>query len=149
MSTSYTQLLTDLAERLGVDSASLCAQQVVCIDGLNIFMQQSGAQQARDVVLCSVLGTPSAQPFPEVLRTMMLANHRWAGTGGGTLGLSPAGDAITWCMRLPLRDLDGATLAAVIAGFAELGRAWMQYLAADARDEARESPPALLQDMRV
>ncbi|MNU04936.1 hypothetical protein D3C72_2495660 [compost metagenome] len=52
-------------------------------------------------------------------------------------------------MRLPLRDLDGATLAALIAGFAELGRAWMQYLAADARDEARESPPALLQDMRV
>ena len=132
MSLAYTQLLTELAQRIGLDAPSLLVQQEVCIDGLGIFIQQSGEEDAPDVLLCSVLGRPSAQRFAEVLRTLMQANHLWVGTGGGTLGLSPAGGAITWCLRLPLRDLDGATLAALMAGFAELGQAWAQYIGADA-----------------
>lgn len=149
MSFTYPQLLTELAEHIGLDSQSLLAQQEIRMGELSIFMQQSGAQEAPDVVLCSVLGTPPAQRFEEVLRMLMQANHLWAGTGGGTLGLSPAGDAITWCMRRPLWELDGATLAAVIAGFAELGQAWMQYLVANPGEAALVSAQALHPDVRA
>ena len=142
---TYQQLLTELAEHLGLDVAGLLAQQEVRIGELSICLQQSGAQEVSDVVLCSVLGAPPAARFAEVLRTLMQANHRWVGTAGGTLGLSPAGDAITWCIRLPLRELDGTTLATWIAGFAELGQSWMQYIAADAGDAAL----VLHQGMRV
>lgn len=136
MSLSYPQLLTQLAENIGLDSASLLAQQEIRLGELSIFMQQGGTQEAPDVVLCSVLGTPPAQRFEEVLRMLMQANHLWAGTGGGTLGLSPAGDAVTWCVRWPMRGLDGATLAGLIAGFAELGQAWGQYLVANTDEMA-------------
>lgn len=149
MSLSYAELLTELAQHSGLDAPSLLAQQVVCINALSIFMQQSGEPDAPAVVLCAVLGKPSPQRFAQVLGTLMQANHLWGGTGGGTLGLSPAGDEVTWCLRLALRDLDGAMLAALIAGFAELGQAWVQYIAADDGLAQQASAQALHLAMRA
>lgn len=149
MSLSYAQLLTELARHSGLDAPSLLAQQVVSINALSIFMQPSGEPDAPEVVLCSVLGKPSPQRFTQVLGTLMQANHLWGGTGGGTLGLSPAGDEATWCQRLALRDLDGAALAALLAGFAELGQAWGQYIAADDGRAQEASAQALLLAMRA
>lgn len=148
MSLTYSGLLTQLAEHIGVDASSLLAQQVLRIGELDIFLQPGDAQEAPEVVLCSLLGMPSAPRLAEVLRALMQANHRWLGTGGGILGLAPAGNAISWSLRLRSHDLDGATLAAAIAGYAALGQAWMQYLAADAA-AARSSVPALDAAMRA
>ncbi len=148
MSSIYQQRLMELAEHIGLDSPGLLAQQEIRIGELHIHMQQSGGQAAPEMVLSSRLGAPPAQRLAEVLRTLLQANHLWVGTGGGTLGLSPGGDAITWCVRLPLRELDGAALAALIAGFAELGQAWMQYLAEDQKVEPAPAP-VLFQAMRA
>lgn len=149
MSLSYPELLTDLARCIGLDAPSLLVQQEVCINELSIFLQQSGEPEATDVLLCAVLGRPSAQQFAEVVRTLMQANHLWGGTAGGTLGLSPAGDAVTWCLRLALRDLEGATLATLMAGFAELGQAWAQYITADAGEAQQASVQAFQLSMRA
>lgn len=149
MPPSYAQLLTELAQHSGLDAPSLLMQQVVCINALSIFMQQSGAPDTPEVVLCAVLGKPSPQRFAQVLGTLMQANHLWGGTGGGTLGLSPAGDEVTWCLRLALRDLEGATLAALLAGFAELGQAWGEYIAADDGLAQQASAQALLLAVRA
>lgn len=149
MSLSYPELLTELADCIGLDASSLLVQQEVHIDALSIFLQQSGEPEAPDVLLCSVLGRPSDQQFAQVVRTLMQANHLWGGTGGGTLGLSPAGDAVTWCLRLALRDLDGATLASLMAGFAELGQAWAQYIAADAGEAQQAGAQAFQLSMRA
>lgn len=138
MSTTYSELLAQLAQAIGVDSSSLLAQQVLRIGTLDIFLQPGGTREAPELLLCSVLGSPPEQRFGEVLHTLMQANHQWVGTRGGVLGLSPAGDAISWSARMPARDLDGASLAAWIADFSALGQAWMQYLTADA-DDAKKS----------
>lgn len=149
MSLPYAGLLTQLAEHVGVNPASLLAQQVLRIGELDVFLQPGGSPEAPEVVLCSLLGMPSAPRLAEVLRTLMQANHRWLGTGGGILGLAPAGNAISWSLRVRSHDLDGAALAAAIAGYAALGQAWMQYLAADAASAARTSVPALDAAMRA
>lgn len=94
------------------------------------------------MLLCSLLGMPPAERLAQVLRTLMQANHRWMGTGGGILGLAPAGTAISWSLRLPTRDLDGALLGAAIADYAVLGQAWMQYLAASPEAPLRAAVPA-------
>lgn len=139
MSLTYSELLTQLAEDVGIDASSLLAQQVLRIGELDIFLQQGGTPEMPDVVLCCLLGMPSAPRLAEVLRTLMQANHRWLGTGGGILGLAPAGNAISWSLRVRSHDLDGATLAAAIARYAALGQAWMQYLAADADAAAAQA----------
>lgn len=147
MSLTYSELLAQLAQHIGVDTASLQAQQVLRMGELEIFLQPGGVPQAPDMVLCSVLGRPPVARFAEVLRTLMQANHRWVGTGGGTLGLTP-GNAISWCLRLPLRDLDGVTLGGLLAGYAELGQAWMQYLAVPVEAQGAPEHP-LPQGMRA
>lgn len=149
MPLTYSELLTQLAEDVGVDPASLLAQQVLRVGELDIFLQPGDAQETTAVVLCSVLGMPAASRLVEVLRTLMQANHRWMGTGGGILGLSPAGNAISWSLRLPALDLDGAGLGAAIAGYAALGQAWMQYLAAQTGEAARVASHALDVRMRA
>ena len=132
MSSSYQQLLTELAQHIGLDGPSLLAQQEIDIDGLSIFLQPSGEEEAQELRLCSVLAPLPQQRIAQVACTLLQANHLWVGTGGGTLGLSPAGDMVTWCVCLPLQDLDAATLAVLLADFARLGLAWVQYLEADA-----------------
>lgn len=132
MTSSYQQLLTELAQHIGLDGPSLLAQQELDIDGLSIFLQPSGEEIAQEMVLCTVLGPLPEQRFAEVARTLLQANHMWVGTGGGTLGLSPAGDKVTWGARLPLQGLDADILAVLLGDFARLGLAWAQYLEADA-----------------
>ncbi|WP_159917405.1 type III secretion system chaperone [Pantoea sp. 18069] len=149
MTLAYSGLLTQLAQHIGIDAGSLLAQQVLRIGELDVFLQQGGTPEAPEVLLCSVLGRPCAQRFAEVLRTLMQANHRGMGTAGGTLGLSPAGDAISWSQRRAARDLDGAMLAAGIAGFAALGQAWMQYVIADPGEAAQVSAHVLDAGMRA
>lgn len=151
MLSSFQQLLTELAQQVGLDGPSLLAQQEVCIDGLSIFLQHSGEEDedGADVLLCSVLGALPQQRFAEVVRTLLQANHQWVGTGGGTLGLSPAGDAVTWCLRLPLRDLDGATLAALLGEVVPLGLAWMRYLGAEAQEAGGVPEQAFLMNVRA
>ncbi|MNV62177.1 Tir chaperone protein (CesT) [compost metagenome] len=149
MSLPYAGILTQLAEHVGIDPASLLAHQVLRIEALDIFLQPGGVQDAPEVVLCSLLGMPPAPRLAEVLRTLMQANHRWLGTGGGILGLAPAGNAISWSLRVRSHDLDGATLAAAIAGYAALGQAWMQYLAVDVAASTPGSVPALNVAMRA
>lgn len=142
MSTPYRKLLTELAQHIGVDAPGLLAGQELNIDGLSIFLQPNAEEDAQEMVLCTVLGSLTEQRFAEVARTLLQANHLWVGTGGGTLGLSPAGDTVTWCARLPLQDLDAHTLAVLLGDFARLGLAWAQYLEADA-GAAPEMPEPL------
>lgn len=140
MSLTYSELLTQLAEHVGADPSSLLAQQVLRVGTLDIFLQPGETQES--LLLCSLLGMPPAARLAEALRTLMQANHRWMGTGGGILGLAPAGTAISWSLRLPARDLDGARLGAAIADYAALGQAWMQYLAASPDAPVRAAAPA-------
>lgn len=142
MSLTYSELLTQLAAEIGVEPASLLTQQVLRVGKMDIFLAPGDAWQAPEVVLCSLLGMPTPQRRAEVLRMLMQANHRWMGTGGGILGLVPAGNAISWSLRVPARDLDGARLGAAIADYAALGQAWMDYLAAEPDAPARAAAPA-------
>ncbi|MCD2511548.1 CesT family type III secretion system chaperone [Comamonas endophytica] len=151
MTHPYQNLLTDLAQHIGVDPPSLLAEQELRIDALSIFVQQSGEEEAPDVLLCTVLGELPQPRFAQVARTLLQANHLWVGTGGGTLGLSPEGDTVTWCLRLPLQKLDAQMLAVLLADFAKLGLAWREYLEADegAAPEAPMQMPSMMFAMRV
>lgn len=148
MSHPYPRLLTELAQHIGLDAPSLLAEQEIHIDGLSIFLQPSGEEDAQEMVLCTVLGPLPEQRFAQMARMLLQANHLWVGTGGGALGLSPAGDMVTWCVRLPLQDLDATILAVLLADFARLGLAWAQYLEADA-GAVPEMPEPMMFSLRA
>lgn len=147
MPQNYQQLLTELAQHLGLDAPGLLAQQEIGIEGLQICLQPEGGEEMQDLLLCTFLGELPQQRFEEVTRMLLQANNLWAGTCGATLGLSPAGDMVSWCTRLSLRNLDAITLASLLADFAALGRAWGQYLQADAGEPL--APHAFAMAMRV
>lgn len=137
----YDDLLTSLAEEIGLDAPSLLDTQEILIDNLPISLQFEGSDAQGDVLLCSLLGTVSAERWPEVARTLLWANHGTIGTRGGTLGLVPEDDMVTLTMRRPLQSLDADKLAALLGWMTDTGLAWKDYVSGESSAE----PPELFQ----
>ena len=129
MPISYHDLLAALAEEIGLKAESLIATEEVVIDDLPISMQLEGEGENAEVVLCSLLGTVPQERWPEIARTMLLANHLWTGTGGATLGLLADDDTASLSVRRLLRDLNADKLAVLLAKTADIGLAWQDFIA--------------------
>ena len=138
----YDNLLTTLAEEIGLDGPSLLATEEVLIDNLPISLQLEGNGDKAQVLLCSLLGAVHADRWSEVSRTLLLANHNLLGTRGGTLGVVPDDDTVSLSLRRPLESLDADKLAALLGRVTDIGLAWKEYVAGDIRTE----PPLLFQN---
>lgn len=128
MISHYRDLLTALAESAGLDAASLLASEEVIVNDLTISMQMAGEGEQSEILLCSLLGTATADRWPEVARSLLLANHLWAGTGGATLGLLDEDNTVSLSMRQPLPGLDAQKLSAWVSEMADIGRAWQDFV---------------------
>lgn len=140
MSQSYRDLLTALAEKIGLDPAGLLATEEVVIDGLPIGMRLEGEGTKAEVLLCSLLGVPAPERWSETTGAMLLANHLWSGTGGAILGMLPDNRMLTLSARQLLRDLDADALLALLAKTADTGLAWRDFIT---QDQNLRAPAAL------
>ncbi|MCT9809412.1 type III secretion system chaperone [Acidovorax sp. Be4] len=138
----YDDLLTALAEEIGLDGPSLLATEEILIDNLSISLQLEGNDDKAQVLLCSLLGAVRSDRWPQVARTLLLANHGWTATRGGTLGVIPDDDTVSLSIRRPLHSLDADKLAALLGWVSDIGLAWKEYVAGDSSTE----PPALFQN---
>ena len=132
---SYADILSALAEQVGLDAQELLTTQELVVDGQPIGLQLDGDDRTGDLVFFASLGTPDAEQLQRVIRTLLEANHFWVGTGGCTLGLQPGTGAVTLCGRIRLDELGGKTLAALLDGFADTAGFWRNLI---------ESPPETL-----
>lgn len=150
MTATYTQILTELASHLGMPAQKLLEQQQATFERIAVFFQPDASEGEQHIVLCSALGEIEEKSAPQVMRTLLQANHLWTGTGGGVLGLSAQGDTVTWCMQIPLHQLDGQTLFALLSEFVELGSAWAAYLGElTPRIQAAESSASMAMFVRA
>ncbi len=138
----YDELLTALAEEIGLDAPSLLATEEILIDSLPISLRLNGSDDKAEVLLCSLLGAVQADRWPEVARTLLLANHGWTATRGGALGIAPYDDTVSLSMHRPLHSLNADNLAALLGWVTDIGLAWKEYVAGDSCAE----PPVLFQN---
>ncbi|WP_159914459.1 hypothetical protein [Pantoea sp. 18069] len=127
MPESYQNLLTTLAQEIGLEAAALIATEEIIIDDLPIGLQLQGEGERAEVVLCSLLAAPQMDRWDEVVRALMHANHLYDGTPGATLGMLPD-DTVSLNVRRPLRALDAHKLAVLLAKTADLGLAWQDFI---------------------
>ena len=138
MIAQYQHLLTTLAEDVGLEASALLATEEVVIDGLTIGMQLADEGEQAEVLLCSLLGPVSADRWPEVARSLLLATHLWTGTGGATLGVMDDENTVSLNVRRPLHGLDAHQLSQWLAQTADIGLAWQDYLS-----QPHEMPPSI------
>ena len=128
MPESYQNLLTTLAQEIGLEAVSLIATEEIIIDDLAIGLQLQGEGERAEVVLCSLLAAPEKDRWDEVARALMQANHLWTGISGATLGMLPEDDTVSLNVRRPLHALDAEKLAVLLAKTADLGLAWQDFI---------------------
>lgn len=139
-SLSYEEILSALAEQVGLDTLELLSTQELVVDGQPIGLQLEGDERSGDLIFFAGLGTPAPEQLQRVMRTLLEANHFWVGTGGCTLGLQPGTGAVTLCGRIRLDELGGKTLAALLDGFADTASFWRNLI---------ESPPETIQPVSI
>lgn len=125
---TYEEILSALAEQVGLDAQELLSTQEIVVDGQPIGLGLEGDDRGGDLVFLANLGTPAPEQLQRVMRTLLEANHLWVGTGGCTLGLQPDTGAITLCGRIRLDELGGKTLAALLDGFADTAGFWRNLI---------------------
>ena len=124
----YQNLLTSLAQEIGLEAVSLIATEEILIDDLAIGLQLQGEGERAEVVLCSLLAAPAKDRWSEVARALMQANHLWTEIPGATLGMLPEDDTVSLNVRRPLCALDAEKLAVLLAKTADLGMAWQDFI---------------------
>ena len=142
MSQPYQDLLTALAEEIGLDARSLLSTEEIIIDSLPISLQLEGNDAKAEVHLCGLLGPVPADRWPQVSRTLLLANHDWTGTRGGTLGVVRDDNTVSLSMRRSLHSLDADKLAAMLGLITDIGLTWKEYI----QGKSNPEPPALMQN---
>ncbi|WP_159912520.1 CesT family type III secretion system chaperone [Pantoea sp. 18069] len=125
----YEELLSALAEEVGLEASSLISSQEIVIDDLPITLKLEGEGEQAEVRLCCRLGAPSQARWALTIRTMLQANHLWTGTGGATLGMES--DTVSLSVRRLLSELDADRLAVVLAKTADIGLAWQDFITQD------------------
>ena len=128
MSHSYADLLTAFAQHVGLDPAELALTQEVVVDGVTIGLLCQDDEIQGDLVFFTVLGTPDPAHFPRIAQVLLEANSFWTGTGGATLGLQRETGAVTFCGKVALADLDGASLAAILDAFVDTASYWRAFV---------------------
>ncbi len=125
---TYQHLLTAFAAHVGLDPQSLAETQEVTVGDLAIGLAFEGDEHEGDLVYFADLGTPPDHLGTQVHRTLLEANHFWAGTGGATLSLQPETGAVVCCGRTPLGPLDAQGVAALLQVFHELAMFWRSFV---------------------
>lgn len=165
---SFPDLLIALASDVGVDAAELTRTQELVVDDhvIGLYLDVENAEMdsldrpvmaeeptgpdgehSTYVVFFTLLGAVDAAQQTRVLRTLLEANHLWAGTAGCTLGMQADSSQVILCGQLPLAFLSGPDLSAVLASFAETATFWRSFVTGTALVEyagAGALPPFML-----
>ena len=126
----YEDLLSALAEEVGLEASSLISSQEIVIDELPISLKLEGEGEQAELRLCCQLGIPSKARWALAIRTMLQANHLWTGTGGATLGMLE-NDMVSLSVRRLLSRLNADRLAVLLAKTADIGLAWQDFITQD------------------
>lgn len=125
---AFENILTELAEHVGVDARPLVHSKELTVDGVpvGLFMQTDDDTGAVIQAACPV-GTLPAVDARAVLRDLLHANAFGTRTGGATFGLQQGTDRI-----ILAQCLDAAAgpeeLAAMIGKLSRLALEWRQRL---------------------
>ncbi|MBS7780631.1 CesT family type III secretion system chaperone [Acidovorax sp. CCYZU-2555] len=126
----YQDLLSALAEEVGLEASSLISSQEIVIDDLPISLKLEGEGEQAQLCLCCLLGIPSEGRWALAIRTMLQANHLWTGTSGATLGMLE-NHTVSLSVRRLLSELDADRLAVLLAKTADIGLAWQDFITQD------------------
>ena len=126
----YEDLLSALAEEVGLEASSLISSQEIVIDELPISLKLEGEAEQAELRLCCQLGIPTKARWALAIRTMLQANHLWTGTGGATLGMLE-NDMVSLSVRRLLSKLNADRLAVLLAKTADIGLAWQDFITQD------------------
>jgi len=126
----YEDLLSALAEEVGLEASSLISSQEIVIDELPISLRLEGEGEQAELRLSCQLGIPSKLRWALAIRTMLQANHLWTGTGGATLGMLE-NDMVSLSVRRLLSRLNADRLAVLLAKTADIGLAWQDFITQD------------------
>jgi hypothetical protein len=128
MLTAYTNLLESFALHVGLDPQTLQNTQEVVIDQLPIGLLYEGEAEVGDLVYTVNLGAPMPSREAAVLRTLMQANHLWAGTGGCTAGLVADTGEITLSGRIDVAGVSAESLALLLDAFVDTAQFWERFV---------------------
>ena len=140
----YQELLSALAEEVGLEASALISSQEIVIDDLPISMKLEGEGEQAQLRLSCELGIPSKARWTLAIRTMLQANHLWTGTGGATLGMLEHG-MVSLSVRRLLSQLNADRLAVLLAKTAHIGLAWQDFII---QDQSIPVLPEFLHDAR-
>lgn len=128
----YLVLLVALTQHLrGLDPDAFVLAQSLVIAGrrmdFSLARDSHDAAEDRLIVRCDVLRLPVAAS-EAVCRLLLRADNLWAGTRGATLGLR-GDDVVMLSESARIASLDGAGLAALVAGLRRQVETWAGRLA--------------------
>lgn len=145
MSTTYIELLQQLATQLNLPKDAFVDTQELVVDDLKIGFDfqplDPNMPAAGDIVCFSVLGRAAPEREAQIHRLLLEGNNLWAGTGGATLGIQQESGSVILAMRLPLEGLDAEHLIEVLDDYANTARYWTAVITG--QDSATKPAPNL------
>lgn len=142
MSAAQTQQLLDhIAELVGLpelelDEDGFCSLLFDDRVAVNI----SYAADTELLTLYCNLGEIPADQAERVYPLLLEANVLWAGTGGATLGVTPADRCVILAFRDRIKDIDPERFQTLLEGLIDMSEFWMGRI--DRSAQAAETAPA-------
>ena len=121
----FASLIAELGNRLHVrgdievDDENRCLME---FDGMGVVIQ--GDDELRTLSLLAPLCDPPPERLEELYRTLLEANHLFAGTFGATLSIDPGRGWVHLCKNLPYAALDAEVLASELENFMNAVERW-------------------------
>ena len=131
------ELIESLGARVGVelslDDAGVCAIEA---DGLPVAINY--LPEIGQIVLLGDIGTPPPERLEGLYKTLLAANHMFAGTGGSTLSLDAESGRIELCRAVHIALSDADSFYGEVENFVNTAHSW-RGVVADYREAAAES----------
>lgn len=142
MSTAQTQQLLDhIAELVGLpalelDDEGFCSLLFDDRIAVNI----SFAADTELLTLYCNLGEIAADQAERVYPLLLEANVLWAGTGGATLGVTPADRCVILAFQDRIKDIDPQRFQTLLEGIVDMSAFWSERI--DQSAQAEQAAPA-------
>lgn len=128
MTEQVQQILAEFGRGIGLDGLALDANGYCCLGFDEVVVNIEWVPRSEQLMLYCHLGFAPAQAEAAWYRELLEANHFFRGTGGATLGVDPATQAVALVQPLALAALTPARLEAELQGFVDGAEAWVQRL---------------------
>lgn len=145
MSDAFNTLIDSLAKELGFDSSGELVSPVeLTIDDLALTLAYDARSGEDDVLIYASLGTVALERELTVYRALLEGNLLWSATADATIGVNSATREALIAYRLPMRGIDGAGLARIVAHFSQVALGWREFVTAADQSDTPAAPPTMM-----